>query len=271
MGTHADTCCAGANWALMDLTGDICEVTPFLESYEPVNEVPVWTSPQTGKESLLVADQMLWFGTQLPNSLLNPNQLRAFGVNVNDNPFDLKQDLGIQCNRAFIPCDMLGTIMHFESRVLTKWEMKHLPMILLTGDQWDPLDELMYPERKSREYMKMRTIQLLTSGMTRCKIMSLKRNEAKAQTEEYGEVEHELGKISSMYSIKNVCECLIGAVNIAMTYCADIDKVEEHRKVAGVITNDLHSNVTPKELSRKWNIGIQTAKDTLGVTTQHGV
>jgi hypothetical protein len=38
MDTHADTCCAGANWALMDLTGNICEVTPFLESYEPGND-----------------------------------------------------------------------------------------------------------------------------------------------------------------------------------------------------------------------------------------
>jgi hypothetical protein len=241
MDTHADTCCAGANWALMDLTGDICEVTPFLKSYEPVDEVPVarchtvWTSLQTGKEYLLVADQMLWFGTQLPNLLLNPNQLHAFGVDVNDNPFDLKQDLGIQCDEA---CDKLGTIVHFESRVLTEWEMKHLPMILLTGDQWDPLDKSMYPEQKSREYMEMRTIQSLTSRMTRRMIMSLKRNEAKARIEEYGEVEHELGKISSVYSIKNFCECLIGAVNIATTYRADIDKVEECHKVAGVVTND---------------------------------
>jgi hypothetical protein len=214
---------------------------------------------------------MLWFGTQLPNLLLNPNQLHAFGVDVNDNLFALKQDLGIQCNKAFIRCDTLGTIVHFESRVLTEWEMKHLPMILLTGDQWDPLDELMYPEQKSHEYMEMRTIQSLTSGMTRRKIMSLKRNEAKAQIEEYGEVKHELHKISSVYSIKNFRECLIGAVNIATTYRADINKVEERRKVAGVITNDQHSNVTPKEQSRKWNIGIQTANDTLGVTTQHGV
>jgi hypothetical protein len=162
-------------------------------------------------------------------------------------------------------------IVHFESRVPTEWEMKHLPMILLTGDQWDPLDESMYPEQKSREYMEMRTIQLLTSGMTRRKIMSLKRNKEKARIEEYGEVKHELCKISYVYSIKNFCECLIGAVNIATTYHADIDKVEERCKVAGVVTNDQHSNVTPKELSRKWNIGIQTAKDTLGVTTQHGV
>jgi hypothetical protein len=133
---------------------------------------------------------------------------------------------------------MIRMIVHFESRVLTKWEMKHLPMVLLTGDQWDPSDELMYPERKSHEYMEMRTIQSLTSRLTRHKIMSLKRNEAKARIEEYGEVKHELGKISSMYSIKNFCEHLIGAVNIAMTYRADIDKVEECRKVAGVVTND---------------------------------
>jgi hypothetical protein len=53
---------------------------------------------------LLVANQMLWFRTKLPNSLLNPNQLCAFGVDVNDNPFDLKQNLCIHCDEAFIPC-----------------------------------------------------------------------------------------------------------------------------------------------------------------------
>jgi hypothetical protein len=34
---------------------------------------------------------------------------------------------------------------------------------------------------------------------------------------------------------------------------------------------DRHSKVGPEELSRKWNIGLQMAKDTLDVTTQHGV
>ena len=39
--THADTCCAGANWALMEYTGQVCKVTPFLDSYQPVQEIPV--------------------------------------------------------------------------------------------------------------------------------------------------------------------------------------------------------------------------------------
>ena len=29
MDTHADTCCAGANWKLMEMTNEVCEVTPF--------------------------------------------------------------------------------------------------------------------------------------------------------------------------------------------------------------------------------------------------
>jgi hypothetical protein len=33
MHTHADTCCTGANLAIMDLTRDVCELTLFLDSY----------------------------------------------------------------------------------------------------------------------------------------------------------------------------------------------------------------------------------------------
>jgi hypothetical protein len=35
--------------------------------------------------------------------------------------------------------------------------------------------------------------------------------------------------------------------------------------------SDRHSKVGPEELSRKWNIGLETAKAALDVTTQHGV
>jgi len=144
MDTHADTCCAGANWRVMEFTGDICEVTPFLELYEPVNEIPVarcgsvWTSPHTGKEYLLVCDQMLWFGTTLPHSLLNPNQIRAYGIDVNDNPFDPVSDFGIMSNEAFIPFDTTGTVVHFETRALTEEKCRSLPVILLTAEDWDP-------------------------------------------------------------------------------------------------------------------------------------
>jgi hypothetical protein len=65
----------------LDFTIEVCEVTPFLDSYEPVKEVMVarcgmvWTSSNTGREYLLVSDQMLWFGSQIDQSFINPNQI----------------------------------------------------------------------------------------------------------------------------------------------------------------------------------------------------
>jgi hypothetical protein len=41
MDTHADTCCAGTNWSLMELTGDICDINPFLDLYQLISEIPV--------------------------------------------------------------------------------------------------------------------------------------------------------------------------------------------------------------------------------------
>ena len=63
----------------------------------------------------------------------------------------------------------------------------------------------------------------------------------------------------------------IGSVKIASTYREDVDSWTENRKVSSIDSNDRHSQIGPEELARKWNVGIQTAKDTLEVTTQHGV
>jgi hypothetical protein len=63
---------------------------------------------------------------------------------------------------------------------------------------------------------------------------------------------------------------LIGSVNVATAYRDDVDEAMEKHK-ASVLTSDRHSKVGPEELSRKWNIGSETVKATLGVMTQHGV
>ena len=147
--THADTCCTGVNWKLLKLTGDICEVTPFLDSYEPISEIPlahcgmVWTDPTTMQDYLLVSDQMLWFGENLRHSLINPNQIRANGIPVYDDPFDHSNAFGVASDTVFIPFDTMGTIVHFKSRVPNDWEAKHLPVILLTGETWNPSEEVM--------------------------------------------------------------------------------------------------------------------------------
>ena len=38
---HADTCCAGPNWCVMWLMGELCEVLPYLPVYDTVKEISV--------------------------------------------------------------------------------------------------------------------------------------------------------------------------------------------------------------------------------------
>jgi hypothetical protein len=159
---------------------------------------------------------MLWFGTQMPQPLINPNQIRAYGIDVNDDPFDSTRDFGIDSEQAFIPFDTTGTVVHFESRTPMEWEKTHLPVIRITSDVWNPTKEVLRPERQSRESIEMRTIRSLTSGITKRQINS---------TKIYGETEIELGKISSTYNPKEFCNRLILAVNIATIYHDDIDQM----------------------------------------------
>ena len=93
----------------------------------------------------------------------------------------------------------------------------------------------------------------------------------KTEAKIHGETEASLGKISRVHSEQEFRDGLISAVQVATSYREDVDKMEEGRRVCAVITNERHSKVTPEELSRKWNVGLQTAKDTLRVTTQKGI
>ena len=97
----------------------------------------VWyTPPNTGHEYLLVSDQMLWFGSQLDHSLINPNQICEHGLPVYDDPFSTLQ-FGIDENETFIPFNIMGTIVHFDTCVPMDWKTHNLPIIIHTREEWD--------------------------------------------------------------------------------------------------------------------------------------
>jgi hypothetical protein len=85
-----------------------------------------------------------------------------------------------------------------------------------------------------------------------------------------GQVKWELSNLSSILDKKTFCKCLIGSVNVVTAYHDDVDKAMEKFK-ASVLTSNRHSKVGLKELSRKWNIGLEMANATLDVMMQHGV
>jgi hypothetical protein len=191
-----------------------------------------------------------------------------YGIPVYDNPFSQSQ-FGIDCNDDFILFNTTGTIVYFESRVPTDWETCHLPIIMLTGEDWDPVN-VGFGNGHSREQAEMRMIRSLEIGVTKWKMAAMKQCEMNSRVEQWGQVERELSKLSSTLHEKTFCKCLIGSVNVVTAYHDDVDEAMEKCK-ASVLTSDRHSKIGPEELSRKWNIGLEMAKATLDVTTQHGV
>ena len=204
-------------------------------------------------------------------SLLNPNQIRASDVDTNDNPFDATNSIGMDCEDAFVPFEMMGMMVYFESRVPMDWEIKHLPRIHITGDTWNSMDDAIFPAGKSQEQAELQTIKSLTSSMTRQQVSMLWAEQAKAQIEEYGKVEHELGKISPVYNVKSFCNHLISSVRITTSDRSDIHDPDMDWKVSAVASKDHHTRLMAEEVARLFNTSIDTMKATLEVTTQYGI
>jgi hypothetical protein len=207
---------------------------------------------------------MLWFGDLLLHSLINPNQLRAYGINVNDDPLDSTREFGIDSKTVFIPFDTMGTVVHFESRVPTEWEKTHLPIILITSEEWNPSEEVLHPGKQSHENIEMRTMRSFTSGMTSRQIHSVTKEEARMLIERNGETEVDFSKISCVYNPKEFCEQRISTVNIVTMYQDDINQLNSKKRVSSIISNERHSKVMPDEIAHKWNIGIRLPKTPSG-------
>ena len=85
--TMADTSCAGHNWTVLYFTGDKVEVSPFSEEYKSMPGIPVATcgtliTTESGREYILIGNEMLWFGKKMKRTLVNPNQFRMNGVAI---------------------------------------------------------------------------------------------------------------------------------------------------------------------------------------------
>ena len=129
--TRADTVCVGKNFQALELTGQTCEVSDFHQSFDSLKNVPIAKAAmaytlETGETVILVIDKALYFGSQMDHSLINPDQIRAYGIDVSDNPFDKDKDFGIDHAECFIPFETAGSTIFFESFVPSDEELNNL-------------------------------------------------------------------------------------------------------------------------------------------------
>jgi hypothetical protein len=182
---------------------------------------------------ILVIHKGLWFGEKLAHSLINPNQLRYAGVTVHDNPFDTVNPISISTDTVSIPLSMMGTTLFVESTTPTQHKLENSPHIHLTLDtEWN-----------------LHTMRLAST------------QSAEAETE-FCDTEPGLLQISSVYCWREMAEVMSNQRTIS---AVDV----EARKT--FISKDRHPAISSEQLSERWNIRLNQARQTLKVTTQRGV
>jgi hypothetical protein len=132
MDTHADTCVLGRNFTPLHYTGRVCNVQPYSDDYSPVTDIAIITGAtaydctSTFQTYILVFNEGLDFIDRLQHSLINPNQMRYAGINVQDNPF-ASDGLYIRAKDGItdlsIPMSTQGTIIKFPSRTPSSEEL----------------------------------------------------------------------------------------------------------------------------------------------------
>ena len=99
-----------------------------------------YTSKTTDQTYIIVFNEFLWYGSQMDHSLINPNQILAYGIPLWDNPFDPAHPTQIEVdNSIVVPLRGQGTKLQFETRVPTWQELNEGPHITMTSPlPWDP-------------------------------------------------------------------------------------------------------------------------------------
>jgi hypothetical protein len=155
--TNADTCFLGTNFVILDYTMRTADVYAYDKSITPIENVPIvkgamaYDDLDTGRTYILVFHESLFYGQALDHSLINPNQLRSYGVNCWNNPFDDERGLCIEIDNIKIDMQTKGTKVQFETRVPTKHELETCKHIEMTSPKpWEPSQVLLQEVRANR-------------------------------------------------------------------------------------------------------------------------
>ena len=271
--THADTHVFGANFRMVEDTGEEVDVVPFSDDFTPMKDIPIVTAvtaaqcPDTGEVVLLHFPQGLWYGRRMNHSLINPNQLRHFGIAVSNDPTDKNRFFGIDTQQDFrIPFTMSGSIAGWESWCPSDDEMsnpsyRHIQMC--DDDAWIPSEVTigMVTTTEEEELRRVSSISEHPAG-TPVVTWSLFSDDEIPILDD------------RMFAYRAIHAVQVASVSQPLTD----DDVWIHEdlsdplvRVGAVGAERRHSKYTAQELARKWGCGLETAQNTLKKTTQRNV
>jgi hypothetical protein len=147
--SRADTTCAGATFVLLEDTKKVCNVGGFHDSMKTIKGVPVGTCataydhPELQETIILCFPQALYFGKDMEHSLINPNQLRDYGIRVDSTPKQYEPSslhaIIAHEEDITIPLKLHGCISYFPTRLPTPRELTECRHVDLSSEaEWHP-------------------------------------------------------------------------------------------------------------------------------------
>lgn len=261
MDTHADTCVLGSNFVILNYTGRVCDVSPYSPTYATIPNVPIvtgataWSSPHTSETFILVIHEALWMGGTLSHTLVNPNQLRAFGTEIQDNPFLTHLSLRDPDTVVHVPMYLDGTSVVFSTRTPSQEELDTCKHVHLNSSrEWDPaafrapIFDADHPVVSSlRQAQPPPDVpgELLDADLFSRRLLSLPAAPHPAP-----------------------CTTIIGEVLMDLRTTAIGEVLTDLRGPPIFATENRRADVTPEFLADRWLIGLEQAKLTLKNTTQ---
>lgn len=219
---------------------------PYSSEYQAIPNIPVVTGAtsitdqETGEVLILVVNEALYFGNRMDHSLINPNQLRHHGIQVQDNPFDSDRILSIQGlsandNEVVIPLNTKGTTILFESRTPTQQELDECTWIYLTShSEWNP-HTISFPSQ---------TISSTSTSLP--------------------------PPIQSTSTCSALRHTIYDPSYFSQRILASASQQVDIPTPRSYVSSDRHSYVSAENLSDRWLIGPKQAAKTVEVTTQKG-
>ena len=184
---------------------------------------------------------------------MNPNQLRHFGVMVQDNPYSnspmvIQQDIN---EEEFVAClKSTGTNIYIDTWTPTDRDLQEYPHVVLTSDQlWDP-QVIQFPGTSHTEVQELegRNISVVGHDLRRETVDT-----------EFGDVYHAPIKIFDI-KVFNARIMLSSVVDIKISEGPLAE--DQIMPTRTFLSSARHTNTTPEDLSEIWNISIEQAKMT---------
>lgn len=239
---HADTHCFGKNFTPICFDSQVCDVTSFSSQLPEIKNIRVCTAaaayddPVSGTTTIIEITQGLWMAEYLDHSLINPNQCRAAGIKVHDNPY-CDQNLMLiidPSSNLSIPLHMRGSTAITNTRAPTIEEIQSNDRRIVIGEQhpWDPnMVQQHYNDKTDSTYEISNTFST-----------------------------------SIAYPLDHR---IIASVSSAYVDNYMISEIESN--IQSLTSATRHSDVTPEILAAKWRISLESARNTLHATTQLAV